>query len=99
MPIVGGLDVHRAQITFDYVDVKTGDVKRGRVRDPHRERFAQWLAREFTASEDAVFALEATTGWRYVVEEIEAAGMTAVLHRGAERTLPELERLLGMPLR
>jgi putative hydrolase of the HAD superfamily len=29
----------------------------------------------------------------------EAVGMTAVLHRGAERTLPELERLLGVELR
>lgn len=28
----------------------------------------------------------------------EAVGMTAVLHRGAERTLPELERLLGLPV-
>ena len=29
----------------------------------------------------------------------EAVGMTAVLHRGADKTLPELERLLGVPLR
>jgi putative hydrolase of the HAD superfamily len=29
----------------------------------------------------------------------EAVGMTAVLHRGADRTLPELERLLGVSLR
>jgi putative hydrolase of the HAD superfamily len=29
----------------------------------------------------------------------EAVGMTAVLHRGAERTLPELERLLRVRLR
>jgi putative hydrolase of the HAD superfamily len=29
----------------------------------------------------------------------EAVGMTAILHRGAGRTLPELERLLGLPLR
>jgi putative hydrolase of the HAD superfamily len=28
----------------------------------------------------------------------EAVGMTAILHRGAESTLPELERLLGVPL-
>jgi putative hydrolase of the HAD superfamily len=28
----------------------------------------------------------------------EAVGMTAVLHRGPERTLPELERLLGLGL-
>ena len=29
----------------------------------------------------------------------EAVGMTAVLHRGAERTLPRLEELLGVALR
>jgi putative hydrolase of the HAD superfamily len=32
-------------------------------------------------------------------EGAEAVGMTAVLHRGAERTLPELERLLEVDLR
>ena len=32
-------------------------------------------------------------------EGAEAVGMTAVLHRGAERTVPELERLLGVELR
>ena len=31
-------------------------------------------------------------------EGAEAVGMTAVLHRGAETTLPELERLLGVSL-
>jgi epoxide hydrolase-like predicted phosphatase len=29
----------------------------------------------------------------------EAVGMTAILHRGADSTLPELERLLGLELR
>ena len=28
MPIVGGLDIHRKQITFDYLDTVTGEVKR-----------------------------------------------------------------------
>ena len=32
-------------------------------------------------------------------EGAEAIGMTAVLHRGADTTLPELERLLGVELR
>jgi epoxide hydrolase-like predicted phosphatase len=32
-------------------------------------------------------------------EGAEAVGMTAVLHRGAETTVPELERLLGVALR
>ena len=29
MPIVGGLDIHRKQITFDCLDTETGEVKRG----------------------------------------------------------------------
>jgi epoxide hydrolase-like predicted phosphatase len=32
-------------------------------------------------------------------EGAEAVGMTAILHRGADRTIPELERLLGLELR
>jgi epoxide hydrolase-like predicted phosphatase len=32
-------------------------------------------------------------------EGAEAVGMTAILHRGADSTLPELERLLGVALR
>ena len=32
-------------------------------------------------------------------EGAEAVGMRAILHRGAESTLPELERLLGLELR
>jgi epoxide hydrolase-like predicted phosphatase len=32
-------------------------------------------------------------------EGAEAVGMTAILHRGAEQTVPELERLLGVDLR
>ena len=46
MPIVGGLDIHRKQITFDYLDTGTGQVQRGRqaVREPaHRtsERYGK----------------------------------------------------------
>jgi epoxide hydrolase-like predicted phosphatase len=32
-------------------------------------------------------------------EGAEAVGMTAILHRGADSTMPELERLLGVSLR
>ena len=27
MPIVGGLDIHRKQLTFDYLDTVTGEVQ------------------------------------------------------------------------
>ena len=32
MAIVAGFDVHRAQITFDAVDRRTGELHRGRIR-------------------------------------------------------------------
>ncbi len=34
MPIVGGLDIHRKQLTFDYLDTVTGEVRRGQVARP-----------------------------------------------------------------
>jgi transposase len=32
MTIVGGFDVHRKQLTFDYVDTDTGEVCSGQIR-------------------------------------------------------------------
>ena len=31
MSIIGGFDVHRRQITFDYLDTDTGQLLRGRI--------------------------------------------------------------------
>ena len=36
MAIVGGFDVHRAQITFDYLDTETGEVCTGQIRPATR---------------------------------------------------------------
>jgi len=82
MSIVGGLDIHRKQITFDYVDTETGEVRRGQICPADREHLAKWLAR--FAGQDAHFALEGCTGWRYVAEEIIAAGLTPHLADPAE---------------
>src|SRR5690348_3529184 len=76
MPIVGGLDIHRKQITFDYLDTVTGEVKRGQVAPADREHLRAWLAR-FAGRDDVAFAVEGCTGWRYVAEELAAAGATA----------------------
>ena len=76
MPIVGGLDIHRKQITFDYLDTDTGQVRRGQICPADREHLRAWLAR-FTGREDVAFALEGCTGWRYVAEELAAAGIAA----------------------
>jgi len=77
MTIVGGLDIHRKQITFDYVDTVTGQVRRGRIMPADREHLAGWLAQRFPGRTDVEFALEGCTGWRYVAEELATAGMVA----------------------
>src|SRR5215207_9065939 len=82
MTIVVGLDVHREQITFDALDTQTGEVRRGRIRPADRESFRRFL-RQFDA-EPVEAALEATTGWRFIVEELQAAGAEAHLAEPAE---------------
>ena len=76
MPIVGGLDIHRKQITFDYLDTETGEVKRGQIAPADRAHLRSWLAR-FAGRDDVAFALEGCTGWRYVAEELAGAGVAA----------------------
>ena len=76
MPIVGGLDIHRKQITFDYLDTATGEVKRGQIAPADRAHLRSWLVR-FAGRNDVAFALEGCTGWRYIAEELAAVGITA----------------------
>jgi transposase len=83
MPIVGGLDIHRKQITFDYLDTGTGQVRRGQISPADRGHLRAWLAR-FAGREDVAFALEACTGWRYIAEELAAAGITVHLAEPAD---------------
>lgn len=40
MQIIGGLDVHRKQITFDYIEIDTGEVKTGRICPATRQRLS-----------------------------------------------------------
>jgi transposase len=82
MDIIGGFDVHRKQITFDYVETQTGEVETGQIRPATREHLRGWLSR--FEGKQAVFALEATTGWRFVVQEIERAGLEAKLAEPAD---------------
>ena len=83
MPIVGGLDIHRKQITFDYLDTVTGQVQRGQISPADREHLRAWLAR-FAGRDDVAFAVEGCTGWRYVAEELAAAGVAAHLAEPAD---------------
>jgi len=74
MAIVCGFDVHRAQITFDYVDTATGQVVRGRIAPADRERLRSWLER-FTGVAEVDLAVEGCTGWRFVAEECQRVGV------------------------
>jgi transposase len=80
--IVCGFDVHRDQITFDLVDRLSGEVQTGRVVPATRAGLRSWLGC-LDASRLSV-ALEATTGWRFVVEELERVGARAVLAEPAD---------------
>jgi len=82
MTMVGGFDVHRKQITFDYVD-DDGLVRVGEIRPATRTTLRHWLSEHCPAG-DAEFALEGCTGWRYVVDELATAGVVAHLGDPAE---------------
>ena len=87
MSMVCGLDLHRRQITFDVLDSVSGEVWRGRLWQPDRERLRRWLCRDVAGranGEPVAMAVEGCTGWRYVVEEIVAAGFEAHVAEPAE---------------
>jgi hypothetical protein len=70
--IVMGLDQHRAQITCEWIDTSTGEISRARVAPADRAGVRRFVGR-FRGRELEV-ALEATTGWRFVVEELRRVG-------------------------
>lgn len=80
--VMMGLDQHRAQITAEWLDTETGELGRRRICPADRESFAAFLASFKGKRVEA--ALEATTGWRFLAEELEAAGHGAHLAEPAE---------------
>jgi transposase len=80
--IVMGLDQHRAQITAEWLDTSTGEIGRARVMPAHRAAVRRFVER-FRGLELEV-ALEATTGWRFVVEELRRVGASVHLAEPAE---------------
>jgi transposase len=82
MSIVMGLDQHRAQITAEWIDTSTGEVSRSRVAPGDRASVRRFLGR-FSGQELEV-GLEATTGWRFVVEELHRVGASVHLAEPAE---------------
>jgi transposase len=82
MAIVMGLDQHRAQITAEWIDTETGEVSRGRIVPADRPGVRKFLAR--FRGLDLEVALEATTGWRFVVEELRQVGAEVHLAEAAQ---------------
>jgi hypothetical protein len=83
MGIVWGFDLHRRQITFDYVDTATGEASRGQIKPATRAEVREWLSC-FGGRDDVAFVLEGTTGWRFVVEELRRVGVDAHVAEPAE---------------
>jgi hypothetical protein len=67
--IVMGLDQHRAQIAAEWIETITGEISRERIIPADRAGVRRFLAP--FRGEGLEVALEATTGWRFVVEELE----------------------------
>ncbi|HEY5198656.1 MAG TPA: IS110 family transposase [Solirubrobacteraceae bacterium] len=84
MTIFVGLDLHRAQITYDALDADTGEVRAGRIRPANRGTVAAFLARTRGADQEVVVAVEAMTGWRFFAEECARAGVEVHLAEPAE---------------
>jgi transposase len=82
MTIVMGLDQHRAQITAEWIDTDTGELGRARISPALRDDVRQFLKR--FAGRRLEAALEATTGWRFVAEELHAVGAEVHLAEPAE---------------
>jgi hypothetical protein len=60
MAMVGGLDLHRRQITFDALDTESGEEWRGRIWQPDRARFRRWLRDDVAARAGG----GSVAGWR-----------------------------------
>ena len=56
MAIVGGLDIHRRQITYDWIDSDSGETRRGQLSPATRPELRTWL--EQFHGLPAAFALE-----------------------------------------
>lgn len=82
MDLRAALDLHRGQNTFDYVDLDTGELTRGRIGGTRIE-LRDWLA-QFPDDATGEFAFEGCTGWRYVAEELAAAGFRAHMAEPAD---------------
>ena len=82
MTIVMGLDQHRAQITAEWLDTETGEITRSRISPAHRQGVRRFC--EKFRGQQVEVALEATTGWRFVADELAQVGAVVHLAEPAE---------------
>ena len=87
----GLYDMSRSTELFEAI-VISGDVG---MHKPEPAIYMLGAERLGLRPEDCVFVDDL----RENCQGAEEVGMTAILHRGADATLPELERLLGLELR
>src|SRR3954468_23182211 len=85
MGIVGGLDIHRRQITFDYLDQRNGETRHGRIAPADRMLLRRWLQKLVAdAGTPATSGVEGCPGWRFVFENLQRAGVEAHLAEPAD---------------
>ena len=89
--IIAGLDVHLRQITFDCLDLHTGEICRGRIASTPAA-VEEWVAR-FPGREVHV-AMEACTGWLFVARAVQRMGGVAHLAETVETRSCSTGRLI-----
>src|SRR5256885_15508694 len=72
----------RAEVPAEWIDTDSGEIGRAGVSHAHRGDVRKFLKR--FADQPLEVALEATTGWRFVVEELHAIGAGVHLAEPAE---------------
>jgi transposase len=98
--LVMGMDHHRAQIAAEWIDTITAETSRARIVPADRAGVRAFLAPFRGAGLEV--ALEATTGWRFAVEELARVGTERHLAEPAEGGVEGQEeacedRLRGRP--
>jgi transposase len=77
-----GLDQHCAQIAADWIDTDTGEIGGAPISPALRGDVRRFFKR--FAGQPLEVALQATTGWRFVAEELHAIGAEVHLAEPAE---------------
>ena len=100
MPIVGGLDIHRKQLTFDYLGTETGEVKRGQIAlaDRTYSPAPGWCGSP-AGTHVAFGAGGAHAGWRYVAEGSLAGPVSRRMSPSPAETPLSLAAASGTPRR